>query len=556
MLALRLAPLALLAGCAAQSPPMALPPAPSASASAEASPPAPAPRHLVSARLVGHDGKPMKLAHAHLGDRSFAADESGAVTLESQRSGFFVVRLTGVDHAEEKVGVYLDGGEVRFEARLGTYPRAHEKLEGVAVELLARPAGGGAPKHASWGRFRAGPGGALVAVVTAREDEILYRVVNLARDRNVNGPMADSYEHDGGGDYVSRIRATPGSKVEIRIDPGALPPPGRPAEVVFADPESRSARLSALRRATQQHLAQIAPDDRARRAEIARALAAEKDTEVAAALRLAYLVPASTLDRESREAKSIASEVLANLPPTAPMWPFWPSAALAAVGLAAPQPDGEAFLDALDKALGDTDAGADLLAARIRAASREGKDDLLARLHPLFGQRFPGSTQKSSLALYAPSRKVRPGRTLPDLDLPALPDGKRTPPKTRVTRASLRGRVTLLDFWGTWCNPCIAEMKTLHDTHARFKDRGFAVVSLSSNDPVDSIKNFRARRYPMPWTHVVLRDNDQDDVLARFEVKTYPSPILVDGDGVILAVGEELRGEALPRTVAAALQKR
>ena len=116
--------------------------------------------------------------------------------------------------------------------------------------------------------------------------------------------------------------------------------------------------------------------------------------------------------------------------------------------------------------------------------------------------------------------------------------------------------MTLLDFWGTWCRPCVAEMKTLHDTFARFKDRGFAIVSVSSNDPASSVRTFRAVQWPMPWAHVVLRDNGQEETLARFEVRSFPSPILIDARGVVLAIGDDLRGEALPRAVAAALDAR
>lgn len=558
MISLRLAPLVLvLAACAAPitPPPTAPPPAPSARPPPLVEAPAPPRSVLATGRLVGHDGKPMKLAHVHLGGQRFEADASGVVQLSSPKPGFFVVRLTGVDHAEHRLGLLLDGGEVRFEARLGTHPRHDDKLGEATLDILERPAEGGDPRRVRRVLFRRKPNGSLVAEVKSDREEILYQLSNVAREHAVNGPVADAHEYDGDGDYVSRVRVL-GGKLQIRLDPASLPPPGRAAAVVFADPESRAARLSALHAATRKHLGAGDADDRARRAEIRAALAAERDPEVQSALRMAYLVPPQTLDRRSEEAKAIAQTLLRDLRPEAPMWGFWPTAAVSAADLVSRGAEDEAYLDALGEALGSADSAPDLLADRIRAAARAGREEVLSRLHPLFQQRFPDARAKGVMALHAPSRKVRPGRALPDFDLAALADGKRTPPGTRITLASLRGKVTLLDFWGTWCRPCVAEMKTLHDTFARFKDRGFAIVSVSSNDPPSSVRTFRAVQWPMPWAHVVLRDNGQEETLARFEVRTFPSPILIDARGVVLAIGDDLRGEALPRAVAAALDAR
>ena len=167
--------------------------------------------------------------------------------------------------------------------------------------------------------------------------------------------------------------------------------------------------------------------------------------------------------------------------------------------------------------------------------------------------RFAGTTADHAVAFYDPARRVRPDHELPDFDLPALRDGASAPAGARITRASLRGKVVLLDFWGIWCGPCVAQMRNLHEVFARYKDAGFTIVSLAVRSTVPNIRRFRAVRWNMPWSHVVLDEQNQDEIVNRFEIKSYPSPILVDAEGKILAAGDDLRDEALGQAVAAAL---
>ena len=47
------------------------------------------------------------------------------------------------------------------------------------------------------------------------------------------------------------------------------------------------------------------------------------------------------------------------------------------------------------------------------------------------------------------------------------------------SRESMRGSFALLDFWATWCGPCVAEFPSLREAHRRFKDQGFAILAIS-----------------------------------------------------------------------------
>jgi thiol-disulfide isomerase/thioredoxin len=499
---------------------------------------------VVRGRLVGHDGSPMKLANVHLGDVSVPVEADGGFRFEGKRPGFVSVRFTGVDHEPRTLGLFLDGREQALEVRLGTYPR-EATLEHAALMLRARTDGALSTRlHGVL--FTRNPRGRFVASVPAAKGDVLYQVRDVVPDRMVNGPESDAFEYDGDGDYFSVLHAHKGPR-QVYLDPAALPPAGLPLEVRFADPESTGARIARLHLDAASRAAGAAGNT-AWRAEILKAIASAQDRDVGAALRIAYFVPPPP---KTDEAAALARQLLDTLPADASLWRFWPEAALSAVEIAGTTPLRAAYLDQLLDALPDAEVAARFLSARIRAAARAGRDDELARLYPLLRQRFASSPAVRAMALYDPARRVRPGRDLPDIDLPALPDA-RTPKDTHVTRAALHGKLVLLDFWGTWCMPCRAEVKVLEQVFAKHQAEGFTIVSVAAFDKPARVQGFRRSVSPMPWTHVVLGEN-QEDVLTLFGTKSFPTELLVDGAGHVLAAGEELRGERLERAVANAL---
>jgi thiol-disulfide isomerase/thioredoxin len=146
---------------------------------------------------------------------------------------------------------------------------------------------------------------------------------------------------------------------------------------------------------------------------------------------------------------------------------------------------------------------------------------------------------------YALSNVIaRPGREVRDFTATTM-DGKPVSPE------SLKGKVYLLDFWATWCGPCIAELPHLQEAYKDLHDKGFEIVSISLDSNKADVTQFW-KRNPMPWTHVYDEDRPQDERLAdRFGVYGIPHTILVGKDGKIFA--QDLRGAALAKTVQAAL---
>ena len=109
------------------------------------------------------------------------------------------------------------------------------------------------------------------------------------------------------------------------------------------------------------------------------------------------------------------------------------------------------------------------------------------------------------------------------------------------------GSWMLVDFWGSWCAPCHAEVPYLKAAHERWSDSGLFIVAIANDHP-DSVRAFVAR-YEIPWTQIVQQEGGDDEILRRWNVIGYPTTYLVGPGGRIRAREAELRGARLASTL-------
>jgi len=137
------------------------------------------------------------------------------------------------------------------------------------------------------------------------------------------------------------------------------------------------------------------------------------------------------------------------------------------------------------------------------------------------------------------SRSVRVGKPAPAFSIQRLEDGE------LISNQSIRGKVTVLDFWATWCGPCVAELESLTELHNRFSEQGFEVVSVSLDEKRDTVVDFKKNRFAMAWPSGWLPDGFESDLIESLEVAALPKTILIDRDGTVLCVDGDCRGKEL-----------
>ncbi len=116
------------------------------------------------------------------------------------------------------------------------------------------------------------------------------------------------------------------------------------------------------------------------------------------------------------------------------------------------------------------------------------------------------------------------GELIPDIVLPDLQGDT-------FRLSDHRGEVILLNFWASWCAPCIEEMPSLERLHRALEAKGLRVVAVSVDDDVQIIERFR-EEYDLSF--LILHDAGAS-VSHAFETFKYPETFIVDRDGRLIS---------------------
>jgi peroxiredoxin len=123
------------------------------------------------------------------------------------------------------------------------------------------------------------------------------------------------------------------------------------------------------------------------------------------------------------------------------------------------------------------------------------------------------------------AEKKLAGKPAPDFTLKTL-DGK------EVSLAKLKGRTVVLDFWATWCPPCVESLPHLDKLRANYKESQLAAYAVNAGEPVEAVQTFvESHQLKTP----VLLDPD-GDAAQKYHVASIPQTVIIGPDGVVRRV--------------------
>jgi len=165
---------------------------------------------------------------------------------------------------------------------------------------------------------------------------------------------------------------------------------------------------------------------------------------------------------------------------------------------------------------------------------------------PAAGVMYKGKAFYFCNAKEIPTFTKNPDFYLP-LDLPmAMPEFNLKDYSGAIWNAeAFKGKLVLLDYWATWCKPCLALKPKLDKIRDTYKGKGFEVVSVSIDEKQETLDKFFAKK---KWDNPVVRDTNK--TWASLRVVAIPALFLVK-DGQVVA---QFRGEGDPKAVESAVK--
>ncbi|UYQ92375.1 AhpC/TSA family protein [Chitinophaga horti] len=165
-----------------------------------------------------------------------------------------------------------------------------------------------------------------------------------------------------------------------------------------------------------------------------------------------------------------------------------------------------------------------------------GDDNPYDTLQPLYQQLSPELKLLTEARAFekelAAMNAISVGKPAPLFSATA-PDG------TTVSLATFKGRYVLLDFWASWCGPCLQQAPGLKAAYEKYRSKGLAIVGISLDDNRD--KWIAAiQQHELNWPHLSELKGFKGTISAAYSVSAIPTTFLLDKNGIILAIDPHL----------------
>ena len=121
----------------------------------------------------------------------------------------------------------------------------------------------------------------------------------------------------------------------------------------------------------------------------------------------------------------------------------------------------------------------------------------------------------------------------------------------KVELSKYKGKVVILDFWATWCPPCVREIPNLKKIYKEFGKKDFEIISIALERKPDEFAKNYVIEHEMNWTHIISRAKGRE-LAGMYKIRYIPTMFILNKEGKIVANG--LRGEKLKEKIAELLK--
>jgi len=171
--------------------------------------------------------------------------------------------------------------------------------------------------------------------------------------------------------------------------------------------------------------------------------------------------------------------------------------------------------------------------------------EMLEKITKDFPDTKMAKTVASKVKALEMQSKLGVGKQFPDFKVSDV-DGK------PLSISEYKGKVVLIDFWATWCGPCVGELPNVKKAYAKHHGDGFEIIGISLDSDKEKLTGFVAKN-EMTWRQFFDGKGWQNQLAQEYGINSIPATFLLDGEGKV--IGSNLRGEALEEAVAKALKK-
>ncbi len=520
----------------------------------------------IEGQVTDANGKAPILAHAHIGAYNGAMENStstecskdGHYSIQAPKAGIYTLRISAVDHQEISLPLILDEKDkkviINIQLRSNPFNKEPEKITVIG----------------DWNKFAFASTEQMLPQKTkdgktifsyqrkATSDTLSYQLIGVAEGgHSVNGTKADYFTYDGGGDYRSVLRTRKGDNVTITFDSSLLhysEANTLPIVDIKNNPFLKKAyelnvQITKMQEGAVQKPVGGGPA----------IMSSVKYKKLLDTLNDVYRNAIKSDDNRFSQFVAIllakqfnpeidfgvqnAELVIKAVPPTSPMIAMAPFEVVSIAGIV-DKKTSDTYLQNL-KNNPEKAVRAIVYADEMEHAIKANDTKEWKRVYTLLKKDYADVPDiKWTIIQNNPDAIVQVGKPVPAFEVTLL-DGS-----TKISNTSMLGKYYMIDFWATWCGPCVREMPAIHKAYDKFKGKkGFEILSLSMDAEESQIAPFRAKKWKMPWLNAFIPGVFEAGLAERFEVAGIPKPVLVGPDGKIVATQEDLRGETLEATL-------